>query len=111
MSAAIRSRRKFLLAAAAVALAPRMPFAQEPLRQLPLVVGFPAGGATDILARLVADGLRGTYAQAVVVDNRAGAAGRIGVEYVKNAKADGSVLLFTPAFPMLISPHVYPKLT
>jgi tripartite-type tricarboxylate transporter receptor subunit TctC len=85
-------------------------FAQERLRQLTVVVGFPAGGATDILARLVADGLRGSYAQTVVVDNRPGAAGRVAVEYVKNAKNDGATILFTPAFPMLIAPHVYPKL-
>ena len=103
-------RRTFLLGAAAAALLPASVFAQEPLRQLTVVVGFPPGGATDILARLVADGMRGTYAQAVVVDNRAGAAGRVGVELVKSAKNDGSVVLFTPAFPMLISPHVYPKL-
>ncbi len=104
------SRRAFLLGAAAVAMAPKGLSAQEPLRQLTVVVGFPPGGATDILARLIADGMRGTYAQSVVVDNRAGAAGRVGVELVKNAKNDGGTVLFTPAFPMLISPHVYPKL-
>lgn len=104
------SRRAFLLGAAATALVPRSAFAQEQLRQLTVVVGFPPGGATDILARLIADGMRGTYAQSVVVDNRAGAAGRVGVELVKNARNDGSTVLFTPAFPMLISPHVYPKL-
>ena len=104
------SRRRFVLGAVAAALAPASVFAQETVRQLTVVVGFPPGGATDILARLVADGMRGAYAQTVVVDNRPGAAGRVAVELVKNAKPDGSVMLFTPAFPMLISPHVYPKL-
>jgi tripartite-type tricarboxylate transporter receptor subunit TctC len=110
MNAFVNSRRRFLLGAVAAAFVPTAVFAQERVRQLTVVVGFPPGGATDILARLVADGMRGTYAQTVVVDNKPGAAGRIAVEYVKNAKNDGSVLLFTPAFPMLISPHVYPKL-
>lgn len=110
MKVSARSRRKFLLGAVALALAPAPVLAQERPRQLTVVVGFPPGGATDILARLVADGMRGPYAQAVVVDNKPGASGRVAVEYVKNAKNDGSVLLFTPAFPMLISPHVYPKL-
>ena len=99
-----------MLSVAAAALVPSTAFSQEPVRQLTVVVGFPPGGATDILARQIADGMRGAYAQTVVVDNRAGAAGRVGVELVKNAKNDGSVVLFTPAFPMLISPHVYPKL-
>ena len=110
MNASVKSRRRFLLGAVAAALVPTPGYSQERLRQLTVVVGFPPGGATDILARLIADGMRGTYAQTVLVDNKPGAAGRIAVEYVKNAKSDGSVLLFTPAFPMLISPHVYPKL-
>lgn len=82
-------------------------FAQEKLPQLTVVVGFPAGGATDLVARMVAEGLRGRYADTVIVENRAGAAGRIGTTHVKNSPADGSVLLFTPAFPLAIFPHIY----
>ncbi len=81
------------------------------LKQVTIVVPFPAGGATDGVARLVGERLRGTYAENVVIENRAGAAGRIGVEYVKNRPADGTTLLFTPAFPMIISPHVYKNIT
>ena len=103
------TRRRFLAAAAAAAFAPRS-FAQDLPRQISIVVGFPAGGATDLVARLIGDGLRRTLAPAVIVENRPGASGRVGVEYVKSARNDGSVLLFTPAFPMLISPHLYPKL-
>jgi len=84
--------------------------AQAPLKQAVIVVGYPAGGATDILARLIADGVRGSYAQAVIVENKPGAGGRIAAEYVKSAKNDGSVLLFTPAFPLLIYPHIYKNL-
>ena len=80
------------------------------LKQLTLVVPFPPGGGTDVVGRLVADGLRGRYAETVIVENRAGASGRIGVQYVKNAPADGSVMLFTPAFPLAIFPHIYKNL-
>ena len=93
------TRRDFLLASAAVALAARA-LAQELPRQIAVVVGFPPGGGTDLLARLIAEGLRGTVAPAVIVENRPGAGGRIAAEYVKNAKNDGNVLLFTPAFPL-----------
>jgi tripartite-type tricarboxylate transporter receptor subunit TctC len=81
--------------------------AQAHVRQLTIVVAFPAGGATDAVARLVGEGLRGRYAETVIVDNRVGGNGRIGAVFVKNAPADGSVMLFTPAFPMAIFPHIY----
>jgi tripartite-type tricarboxylate transporter receptor subunit TctC len=84
--------------------------AQAPIRQLTIVVAFPAGGATDAVARLVADGLRGKFADTVIVDNRVGGNGRIGAVLVKNAPADGSMMLFTPAFPMAIFPHIYKTL-
>jgi tripartite-type tricarboxylate transporter receptor subunit TctC len=109
------SRRQFLgtvaagLASGAAAFSLRV-FAQESVKQVSITVAFPAGGATDILARLIADGLRRNYAPTVVVENRPGAGGRIGTEYVKNGKNDGSVLLFTPAFPLLIFPQVYKNL-
>ena len=103
------SRRRFLLAAAAAMLSLQAR-SQELLKQASIIVGYPAGGATDILARLIADGLRGSYASVVIVENKPGAGGRIAAEFVKNAKNDGSVLLFTPAFPLLIYPHVYKNL-
>jgi len=108
-------RRKMLAALAAGLAVPAMlrtPLgrAQSPLRQLTIVVGFPAGGGTDMAARVVADGLRGHYADTVIVDNRLGAAGRIATAQVKDAPADGSVMLFTPAFPLAIFPHIYKKL-
>ncbi|MGA0569580.1 tripartite tricarboxylate transporter substrate-binding protein [Variovorax sp. VNK109] len=96
---------------AAAVLAPAAAWAQAPLlKQVTIVVPFPAGGATDAVARLVGESLRGTYAETVVVENRAGAAGRVGVEYVKNRPADGSFLLYTPTFPMSIFPHIYKKM-
>lgn len=76
-----------------------------------LVVGFPAGGSTDVLARLLAERLRGKYAPVVIVDNKAGAGGRIGAEAVKNGEVDGSQLLLSPCSILWIYPHVYKKLS
>lgn len=72
-----------------------------------VVVGYPPGGGADSVARIVAEALRGIYADAVVVENRPGAGGRIAAAYVKDQPADGKWLLYTPAFPMVIHPHIY----
>lgn len=106
------SRRHLLGGAAALSpgLFPRRSYAQEMLRQVTVVVAFPAGGATDLAARMVAEALRGRYAAQAVVENRTGAGGRTGTEYTKRLPADGSALIYTPAFPLVISPHVYPNL-
>ena len=101
-------RRRFLSISAAAIAAAAVPtvWAQERLKQATIVVGVPPGGATDILARILAEGLRQTYANTVVVENRPGAGGSIALEYVKNARSDGSVMFFTPAYPIVVSPHV-----
>lgn len=75
-----------------------------------IIVGFPAGGGTDIAARVLAQALQGSYASSIVVENRPGASARLAVEYVKNAPADGSVMLFTPDFPMTLYPSSFKAL-
>jgi len=64
-----------------------------PNRPVRLVVPFPAGGPTDIVARIVADQLTKTWGQPVVVDNRSGASGRIGAEFAAKSAADGYTML------------------
>jgi tripartite-type tricarboxylate transporter receptor subunit TctC len=86
-------------------------FAQATKKPAHVTVGFPAGGGTDVIARILADGLRGPYASTVLVENKPGAAARIAVEYVKNAEPDGSVMLFTPDFPMTVYPHSFRSLS
>ena len=107
------SRRRFLAATAAgigqTAFGP-LARAQAGARSVRIVVGFVPGGATDVIARILGDKLRGRYAPAVIVDNRAGANGRIAVEHVKSSAPDGATLLFTPDFPLTIIPHLYKKL-
>jgi tripartite-type tricarboxylate transporter receptor subunit TctC len=72
-----------------------------------IIVGFPAGGSADTTSRLMADRLRGTYAQNVIVENRVGAAGRLAVEAVKAAEPDGNTILLTAASMLVIFPHLY----
>lgn len=85
--------------------------ADYPDRPIKLVVAYPAGGATDVTARAVAQRLSERLKQAVVVENRAGAAGMIGTDYVAKAAPDGYTLMFTAADTHSINPHVYPKIT
>jgi len=75
-----------------------------------IIVGFPAGGGTDITARVLAQALQGSYASSIIVENRPGASARLAVEYVKNAPADGSVMLFTPDFAMTLYPSSFKAL-
>jgi tripartite-type tricarboxylate transporter receptor subunit TctC len=77
-----------------------------------VLCGYPAGGTTDAVSRRVAEKLQaGGYAKAVVVDNKAGASGRIAIEELKRSPADGSVLLLTPASAISLFPHIYNKLS
>jgi tripartite-type tricarboxylate transporter receptor subunit TctC len=75
-----------------------------------IIVGFAAGGGTDVTARLIADALGGVYASTVIVENKPGAAARAAIEYVKNAEPDGSVMLFTPDFPITVYPYSFRSL-
>src|ERR671939_798707 len=103
------SRRSLLISALALALGERA-LAQTTAKPVRIIVPFPAGGGTDVLARLIAEKMRGNYAPSVIVENRVGASGRTGVEAVKNADADGTTLLFTPDFLMTVYPHSFKKL-
>lgn len=103
-----RLRRRTLLLAGALASMGSASQAQSAVGRI--VVGFPPGGAADGLARLLATELRGTMAPNVIVDNRVGAAARIAVEHVRNAAADGSVMLLVPDGAMFLYPHVYRSL-
>jgi tripartite-type tricarboxylate transporter receptor subunit TctC len=81
-----------------------------PNRPVTFVVPFPAGGGTDIAARLVATKLGARWGQTVVVDNRAGAAGIVGTDVVSKAKPDGYTLLIANVGIPAINPVLYAKL-
>jgi tripartite-type tricarboxylate transporter receptor subunit TctC len=86
-------------------------FAQTRLENLRIIVGFPPGGTTDAFARRIAEKLRGTYANNVIVDNKPGAGGQIGVTTLKSAAADGAHILYSPASMLTIYPHSYSRLS
>lgn len=74
-----------------------------------LVAPFPPGGPIDTLARLLSEGLQRKYGQPAVVDNAVGAAGNIGMDKVKRARADGHTLLVIPAGNLTINPTLMPQ--
>ncbi|TDH58618.1 tripartite tricarboxylate transporter substrate binding protein [Dankookia rubra] len=110
------SRRAALLAAAAAAAAASGRIAVEaraqawPLRPLRVVVPFAPGGATDLIARLIADNLAAPLGQPVAVENRAGAFGILGADTVAKASPDGYTLLAGSPGPMAVNPSVYKAL-
>ena len=76
-------------------------------RPVKILVGFPAGGTADIMARAVADKMRDTLGQPVIVENRPGAIGRIAADAVKAAAPDGTTIMVMPIGPMVVVPHTY----
>jgi len=103
-------RRLFLLSAASAAVAPAA-FAQAwPTKPIRIIVPFPAGQATDILARLMADQLTKSLGQQVIAENRPGAGGQIGADVAAKATPDGYTLLMVTISTHGISPALYPKL-
>ncbi len=95
------------------AIAPSPAFAQAgdyPNRQIRFIVSFPAGSATDQVARLVAPQLTKATGQAVVVDNRGGASGFIASEAVAKAVPDGYTILFTTGTTHAANPSLFKKL-
>lgn len=107
-------RRLFAASAAVAALLgagfTSLAHAAFPERPIKLVVGYPPGGGTDVIARLFATQLSERLKQPVLVENRPGAAGMIASEFVANAPADGYTMIFTASDTHSINPHVYPKI-
>jgi tripartite-type tricarboxylate transporter receptor subunit TctC len=104
--------RRHVLAASAATLATTA-FGQEkwPARPIRIVVPYPPGGSSDIIARSVSQGLSEALKQTVVVENRAGANGNLGADLVAKAPADGYTLLLCDVGALAISPSVYTKLS
>jgi len=106
-------RRTFLhlaVGAAALPAVPRIARAEAyPSRLVRIIVGFPAGGATDIQARLMGQWLSDRLGQQFIVENRAGASGNIGTEAVAKAPGDGYTLLQV-ATPNVINAALYTHL-
>jgi len=80
-----------------------------PNKPIRMLVGFPPGGPTDVVARLVSDKVSAQIGQRIVIDNRPGAAGNIAVEILTKANADGHTLLYS-SNAIALSPGLYSKL-
>ncbi len=76
----------------------------KPIR---LIVNFPPGGTTDLMARAFSQKLAETLGQPVIIDNRGGAAGNIGLEVAAKAPADGYTILASSGSPIVVGPHFY----
>src|SRR5512134_3235000 len=107
--------RKFWIAAACAVItafssggpAHSQSFPSKPVR---LITGFPAGGPTDLMARILGEKLQAAWKQPVVVEARPGASGIVSMELLKNAPADGYLLLVAPTNTLGVNPHLFPKL-
>jgi tripartite-type tricarboxylate transporter receptor subunit TctC len=101
-----------LLLATAAAL-PLLPAAHAdafPDKPIMLVIPFPPGGPTDAMARTLAAEMKDRLGQPMIVENRAGAGGNIGAEFVARAPADGQTLLFGTSGPLAINASLYRKI-
>lgn len=105
-------RRTVLKAALGGAAAPWLtaPAAAQLAGNAFVVSGFPPGGMGDMVARPLAEKLRGKYAETLVLDSRPGAGGRIAADFVKRAAPDGKTILQIPGSIMSLYPHIYSKL-
>jgi len=102
------TRRHWLLAAAASSFGPATQ-AQNPnwpSRPLKITVAYPPGGVSDVVARALAEQLAPRLGTAVVVENRAGASGTLGVNAVAKSPADGYSVVFSALSPLTLSPHL-----
>ena len=98
------------VAALLIASATSGAYAQGSAKPIHLIVAFPAGGPTDFVGRVVATELSKELGQPVIVENKPGANGNIGADYVAKAPADGSVLFLTTVGAVAISPALYETL-
>jgi tripartite-type tricarboxylate transporter receptor subunit TctC len=101
--------RRLLLGAAAIAGLARPVRAAWPERAVRIVVPFPAGGGVDLTARLLADAIGPGLGQPIVVENRSGAGGAIGVQAVAQAAPDGHALAMTSPSTVTIGPQLRPS--
>ncbi|MBY0332155.1 MAG: tripartite tricarboxylate transporter substrate binding protein [Acetobacteraceae bacterium] len=103
------TRRAFLAAAALAAARPAIAQEWVPTQPIRMVVPYPPGGTTDVLGRMVAEGMSERLGRQVVVDNRSGASGIIGTEWVRNAAPDGHTLVFVSSGHGVLR-ELYPNL-
>jgi len=101
--------KNIFMAAALAAFASTAAAQSFPAKPVRILVGFGAGGATDIVARTLAQSLTADWKQNVLVENRAGASGMIAAEMTAKAPPDGYTLMITPQTSLAVAPALYGK--
>lgn len=81
-----------------------------PLKPVRLMTGFPSGGPTDLMARVIGEKLQSAWKQSVIVEAKPGASGALSMEQIKAAAPDGYSLLMAPTNTLAVNPHLFPKL-
>jgi len=104
-------KRRHLAALAVLAISAfSLPSALAQERTVKILVGFPPGGSVDVIARLLAEKLRVSLGQNVIVDNKPGAGGRVALNEIKRAAPDGQTLILSPSGALVIQPWLYSNL-
>lgn len=101
------SARSTVLCVSLVTMLPAAMAQNKP--SLKILVGFPAGGSADTIARQIGNAMKDDFSS-VTVDNKPGAAGRIALQAVKTAAPDGQTVIILPSGPMVLFPHIYKNL-
>ena len=81
-----------------------------PTKPIRLIVPYPAGGPTDLMGRMIAEGLRLNLGQPVVVENRAGASGNLGTDFVAKSAPDGYTILLSGAAALAVNVSLFANL-
>jgi len=102
---------RFLVCALLLVMPGAAPAQGYPAKTIRMIVPFPAGGATDIVGRLIAQKLTESWGHPVIVDNRGGAGGTIGSDVAAKAPPDGYTILVGTSSTHAIAPSLYPKLS
>jgi tripartite-type tricarboxylate transporter receptor subunit TctC len=97
-------------ALSAIEAAPNARADDFPSRPVHIVIAFPPGGPTDFVGRIVAEKMKATLGQTVVIDNKPGANGTLGGEFVAKSDPDGYTLFLTTAGAVTVSPHIMPDI-
>lgn len=107
----MRFASSLVVAIVAAALSIGVACAQDfPSRPIKVVIAFPAGGPTDFVGRLLADKLKELLGQSVIIENKAGASGVIGADYVAKSEPDGHTLFLTTVGAVAITPNMRPDM-
>jgi tripartite-type tricarboxylate transporter receptor subunit TctC len=110
MNQLVSHARRALFAIALAAALPAIAQTDWPTKPVRFINNFPPGGPSDLIARSIAEDLGKQFHQSFIVENKAGASGNIGADYVAKAAPDGYTVLFGIDSTFTVNPHIYPNM-